>query len=87
MKVVIIIIGIILLIAVVLFSISSVVLSNELKKEIDDKNAQIKEAQEHAEKTAEVITDANKTKADARTGDRKRDINYMADKLHEYAKK
>lgn len=39
------------------------------------------------QKINETITEANNTKADARTGDPERDINYMADRLHEFAKK
>ena len=39
------------------------------------------------EKINEITTEANKTKADARTGDHERDFNYMADKLHEFANK
>ena len=35
----------------------------------------------------EAITEANKTKADARTGNHERDFNFMADKLHHLANK
>lgn len=38
-------------------------------------------------KVNETITEANKTKADARTGDHDSDFNFMADVLHDYAKK
>lgn len=44
-----------------------------------------KEKKENEERAAEIITEANKNKADARTGDHKRDINYMASKLHDLA--
>lgn len=43
------------------------------------------EAEEN--KINEITTEANNTKADARTGDHERDFNYMADKLHELSKK
>ena len=49
-----------------------------------------KAEKEHAETEArknEAITEANKTKAEARTGDHKRDFNFMADKLHHLANK
>lgn len=42
---------------------------------------------EKMEQSAEITAEANKTKADARTGDHSADIKYMADKLHDYAKK
>lgn len=32
-----------------------------------------------------AITQASKTKADARTGNHERDFNYIANKLHDYA--
>ena len=52
----------------------------KIQKELD-------EVYEHEEHAAEIITEANKTKADARTGDHSADIKYMADKLHDYANK
>ena len=52
----------------------------KIQKELD-------EVYEHEEHAAEIITEANKTKADARTGDHSADIKYMADKLHDYAQK
>ena len=52
----------------------------ELEKEVEERT-------EHAKKQQEATAQANKTKADARTGDHERDLNFMADKLHEYAKK
>ena len=52
----------------------------ELEKEI-------KERTEHARKQADAITEANETKAEARTGNMGRDLDYMANRLHEYAKK
>lgn len=32
-----------------------------------------------------ITAEANQTKADARTGDHSSDLNFMSDKLHEYA--
>lgn len=46
-----------------------------------------KEIEEEERKKNEITAEANKTKADARTGDHERDFNYMADKLHELSKK
>ena len=46
-----------------------------------------KEIEEEERKKNEITAEANKTKADARTGDHKRDFNYMADKLHDLSKK
>ena len=48
---------------------------------------QAKEAAENEKRKADIITEANKTKADARTGDHSSDVKYMADKLHDYAHK
>lgn len=52
-----------------------------------ERKQQEKETKENEERAAEIITEANKTKAEARTGDHKRDIDYMASKLHDYATK
>lgn len=46
-----------------------------------------KEIEEEERKKNEITAEANKTKADARTGDHERDFNYMADKLHDLSKK
>lgn len=52
-------------------------------KDKKDESAKNEQLQNIANTTAE----ANKTKADARTGNHSTDIKYMADKLHDYAKK
>ena len=57
------------------------------KKERRKIQNELKEVKKHEEHAAEIISNANKTKADARTGDHSVDIKYMADKLHDYAKK
>lgn len=46
-----------------------------------------KKIEAEEEKINEITTEANNTKADARTGDPERDLHYMADKLHEFAQK
>lgn len=46
-----------------------------------------KKENEEAEKAADITTEANETKAGARTGNHERDFNYMADKLHDIANK
>ena len=70
--------------AVVAFAITAFVVACEQSAEFHRKEKEIKAEEE---KTNEIIADANNTKADARTGDHERDFNYMADKLHEFAKK
>ena len=57
------------------------------KKERYKIQKKLDEVDEHEEHAAEIISNANKTKADARTGDHSADIKYMADKLHDYAQK
>lgn len=42
---------------------------------------------EEAEQAANITTEANETKAGARTGNHERDFNYMANKLHDIANK
>lgn len=48
---------------------------------------ELKEAKQNAERTAEIIEEANKTKAGAVSGDNGRDLEYMAGKLRDYAAK
>ena len=57
------------------------------KKERRKIQNELNEVKKHEEHAAEIISNANKTKADARTGDHSVDIKYMADKLHDYAQK
>lgn len=73
-----------------LFIIMAITLINgffKIKNETKEVKRIEKEMSENAEKTADVISDANKTKADARTGDHSADIKYMADKLRDYNNK
>ena len=57
------------------------------KKERSKNQNELNEQKKHEEQAAEIISNANKTKADARTVDHSVDIKYMADKLNGYAKK
>lgn len=65
------------------FGVSAFILAHATKKERRKEN----EVYKHEEENAEIIAEANKTKADARTGNHERDFNYMASKLHQHAKK
>lgn len=69
------------------FAICAFLLSYAEKKELKKLENELNERNKVAEKTAEKIAEANKIKADARTGDHSADIKYMADKLHNYANK
>ena len=57
------------------------------RRERKEQEKYAQEVKDNAEKAADATTEANKTKADARTGNRERDLNYMAQRLHEYAQK
>ena len=52
----------------------------KLEKEVDG-------VKNNAEKAAELMGEANKTKSDARTGNHSADIEYMAGKLHDYSRR
>lgn len=81
---------IILIIACVImgvFAVCAFIMAQAEKKERRKTEKELNEVYEHEAKAAEIITEANKTKADARTGDHSADIKYMADKLHHYANK
>ena len=70
-----------------ILAICAFIMAQAEKKERLKIQKQLDEVYEHEEHAAEIITEANKTKADARTGDHSADIKYMADKLHNYANK
>lgn len=70
-----------------ILAICAFIMAQAEKKERLKIKKQLDEVYEHEEHAAEIISNANKTKADARTGDHSADIKYMADKLHDYAKK
>lgn len=46
-----------------------------------------KEIKDEEKKKNDIITNANNTKAEVRTGDHERDFNNIANKLHEFANK
>lgn len=70
-----------------IFAICAFIMAQAEKKERYKIQKKLNEVYEHEEQAAEIISNANKTKADARTGDHSADIKYMSDKLHDYAKK
>ena len=70
-----------------IFAICAFIMAQAEKKERRKIQNELNEVKKHEEHAAEIISNANKTKADARTGDHSVDIKYMADKLHDYAKK
>ena len=70
-----------------ILAICAFLMAQAEKKERLKIQKQLNEVYEHEEHTAEIISKANKTKADARTGDHSADIKCMADKLHNYANK
>ena len=70
-----------------IFAVCAFIMAQAEKKERYKIQKQLDEVYEHEEHAAEIISKANKTKADARTGDHSADVKYMADKLHDYAKK
>ncbi|MCQ2485826.1 MAG: hypothetical protein MJ168_10910 [Clostridia bacterium] len=51
-------------------------------KKAEDEN---KKQKQQAAENAEIISKANQTKADARTGNHNSDFNFIAGKLHDYA--
>ena len=69
------------------FAICAFFMAQGEKKERIKTENKLNEVYKHEEHAAEIISNANKTKADARTGDHSADIEYMADKLHDYANK
>ena len=70
-----------------IFAVCAFIMAQAEKKERYKIQNQLDEVYEHEEHAAEIISKANKTKADARTGDHSADIKYMADKLRDYAQK
>ena len=70
-----------------LLAVGAFIIAHEERKERYKAENELNEAYKHEEQNADTITEANKTKADARTGDHSSDIEYMAGKLHDYAHK
>ena len=69
------------------FAVCAFLMAQAEKKERRKIQNELNEVKKHEEHAAEIISKANKTKADARTGDHSADIKYMADKLRDYAQK
>ena len=69
------------------FAVCAFIMAQAEKKERYKIQKQLDEVYKHEEHASETISNANKTKADARTGDHSADVKYMADKLHDYAHK
>ena len=69
------------------FAVCAFITAQAEKKERRKIQNELNEVKKHEEHAAEIISKANKTKADARTGDHSADIKYMADKLRDYANK
>ena len=70
-----------------ILAIRAFLMAQAEKKERYKIQKQLDEVYKHEEHTSEIISNSNKTKADARTGNHSADIKYMADKLHDYANK
>jgi hypothetical protein len=78
------IVGYIVCVIIGLFGLGAFLFACEQNREWRKAEKQIKAEEKKAN---EIITDAENKKADARTGDHERDINFMADVLHDYANK
>ena len=82
---------IVLLIAIaaiaIAFGLGAFLYAHNEHKERKATEKKLTEAYENEKKAAEIITEANETKQDAISGDIDNDLNYMAGKLHDYAKK
>lgn len=78
---------IIICVLMAVFAIGAFILAQEEKKRRKQTEKKIMEAYERENKAAEIITESNKTKAAANTGNINNDINFMANKLHDYANK
>lgn len=69
------------------FGIGAFILANERKQRAQEEKEKREEIEKHEETVINTITEANKTKADARSGNHSRDLDFMASKLHDYANK
>ena len=74
-------------VAAVLFGAGSSWLAARERKERKEVEKELREARENEQKAVDIITEANETKQDANSGDIDNDLNFMAGKLHDYAKK
>lgn len=75
---------VILAVLMAVFGIAAFIYAYKVRKEWRETEKLIAAEEK---KVNETITEANQTKADARSGDHNRDINYMADRLHQFSKK
>ena len=57
----------------------------EIYFELDEENKIRQEGAENAQHTADIITEAEKIKNNANTGNHSNDLHTMADQLHHYA--
>ena len=74
--------------AIALFGVLSVggmFLNYEREKHRRETEQLKKEGEENAQRTADIITEAEKIKNDANTGNHSNDLHTMADQLHYYA--
>lgn len=81
----------VLFIGLVIFAIGAAIIAaaeHKARKEEEKKNKEaLENERKRQEQAAAIITEANETKAEARSGNHSRDIDYMANKLHELATK
>ena len=70
-----------------LFAVGSIWLAAKEHKERRATEKELEELREHEKKAAQIIDEANKTKADAISGNIDNDLDFMAGKLHDYSKK
>ena len=80
-------ISILITVIAVLFAGGSFYVATKERKERKAKEKELEERKKNEQKAAEIITEANETKENASTGDIDNDLNYMAGKLHDFAKK
>lgn len=73
-----------LIVFCIIFVIYIALNEHKARKQLDK---ELKEVRNGEFKKMDIISKADKTKADSRTGDHSADIKYMADKLHDYANK
>lgn len=79
-----IIMGLVVVIVVILGA-GATYLNYERRKYERKLTEQAKETAENEKRKADIITEAERDKSEARTGDHAHDLHTMADKLHEYA--
>lgn len=70
-----------------ILAICAFLMAHSEKKERYRTEKELEEVIGNENKMAEAVTEANRTKSNARTGNHSADIKYMSDKLHDYANK